>query len=234
MGKKDKAKDKAKDKDEKKVKKNKEKKSKKDKSGKQALLKKTTDDVGRVSYICNDVRIGYANGLHDFPVIKGEQQEKGSAPIMLSKSDPRDMQIKDELLAISMEIEKENDFNIKDEKRFIKDGAELETPKPDFWVVSLNCPTNSLPTVLGHDGKEVIKDKKECKIYSGCRVNVKFSPWPQNNKHGKRVNAQFIAVQFNRDDDPMDASHVTEKQASGGFDQVEAGSMETEADSVIG
>lgn len=35
--------------------------------------------------------------------------------------------------------------------------------------------------------------------YSGCYVNINFTLWAQNNKYGKRINGNLIAVQFVKD-----------------------------------
>lgn len=48
-------------------------------------------------------------------------------------------------------------------------------------------------------------------MYGGCRVNVAVKPWLQDNKHGRGVRCELIAVQFAGDDTPfgegvMDAS----------------------------
>lgn len=37
------------------------------------------------------------------------------------------------------------------------------------------------------------------KLYSGCYVNATISLWTQDNKWGKRINANLRGVQFNRD-----------------------------------
>jgi hypothetical protein len=40
-------------------------------------------------------------------------------------------------------------------------------------------------------------------FYGGCWVNELIRPWPQNNGFGKRVNANLLAVQFVKDDEPF-------------------------------
>jgi hypothetical protein len=39
------------------------------------------------------------------------------------------------------------------------------------------------------------------KMYGGCHVNVAIKPWLQDNKHGRGVRCELIAVQFAKDDD---------------------------------
>ena len=38
------------------------------------------------------------------------------------------------------------------------------------------------------------------KMYGGCRVNVAVKPWLQENKHGRGIRADLVAVQFAGDD----------------------------------
>lgn len=38
------------------------------------------------------------------------------------------------------------------------------------------------------------------KMYGGCRVNAAIKPWPQDNKHGRGIRCDLIAVQFAGDD----------------------------------
>ena len=38
------------------------------------------------------------------------------------------------------------------------------------------------------------------KMYGGCRVNAAVKPWLQENKHGRGIRCDLIAVQFASDD----------------------------------
>lgn len=51
------------------------------------------------------------------------------------------------------------------------------------------------------------------KMYGGCRVNVAVKPWLQDNKHGRGIRCDLIAIQFAADDTPfgegaVDASNL--------------------------
>jgi hypothetical protein len=41
------------------------------------------------------------------------------------------------------------------------------------------------------------------KMYGGCRVNAAVKPWAQDNKHGRGIRCDLIAVQFAADDTPF-------------------------------
>ena len=50
-------------------------------------------------------------------------------------------------------------------------------------------------------------------MYGGCRVNAAVKPWLQDNKHGRGIRCDLIAVQFAADDTPfgegaVDASNL--------------------------
>jgi hypothetical protein len=55
------------------------------------------------------------------------------------------------------------------------------------------------------------------KMYGGCRVNAAIKPWPQDNKHGRGIRCDLIAVQFAGDDTPFGEGAV---DASGMFGAV--------------
>jgi hypothetical protein len=60
------------------------------------------------------------------------------------------------------------------------------------------------------------------KMYGGCRVNAAVKPWLQDNKHGRGIRCDLIAVQFYLDDAPFGEGNV---DASGMFGAVAAGAM---------
>lgn len=57
------------------------------------------------------------------------------------------------------------------------------------------------------------------KLYGGCKVNAAIKPWLQENKHGRGVRCDLIAIQFAGDDKPFGEGHV---DASGMFGAVAA------------
>lgn len=57
------------------------------------------------------------------------------------------------------------------------------------------------------------------KMYGGCRVNAAVKPWIQDNKHGRGVRCDLVAVQFAADDTPFGEGAI---DASGMFGAVAA------------
>jgi hypothetical protein len=59
------------------------------------------------------------------------------------------------------------------------------------------------PTVFGRNREPL--DETDGKPYAGCYVNASVELWAQDNKYGKRVNAQLRGVQFRADGDAFAA-----------------------------
>ena len=70
------------------------------------------------------------------------------------------------------------------------------------------------PQMIGADGVAVNADDTMAyqmtarKMYGGCRVNVAVKPWLQENKHGRGVRCDLIAIQFAGDDKPFGEGNV--------------------------
>jgi Protein of unknown function (DUF2815) len=105
------------------------------------------------------------------------------------------------------------------DKVFLRDGDEESWDGYEgCWYVSANARPEDRPAVLTNRGQ---KDQKTGKLhwipaepggaaspYSGCYVNMIIQVWCQDNKHGKRVNAQLKCVQFVRDGEPFSAGRI--------------------------
>jgi len=46
------------------------------------------------------------------------------------------------------------------------------------------------------------------KLYGGCRVNAAVKPWAQENKHGRGIRCDLVAIQFLRDDEAFGEGSV--------------------------
>jgi len=46
------------------------------------------------------------------------------------------------------------------------------------------------------------------KLYGGCRVNAAVKPWCQENKHGRAIRCDLVAIQFLRDDEAFGEGSV--------------------------
>lgn len=107
----------------------------------------------------------------------------------------------------------------------------------DAGAVFITAGRDSAPQMIQADGSPVdpantmAYQQLARKMYGGCRVNAAVKPWLQDNKHGRGIRCDLIAVQFAADDVPFgegatDASGLFGAVAGGapaGFGAVPAG-----------
>jgi hypothetical protein len=91
--------------------------------------------------------------------------------------------------------------------------------------VFITAGRDSQPQMIQSDGSPVDASNSMAyqqlarKMYGGCRVNAAVKPWLQDNKHGRGIRCDLIAVQFFQDDAPFGEGNV---DASGLFGAVAA------------
>ena len=79
---------------------------------------------------------------------------------------------------------------------FIRNGDDTgKEEMADCWYIQAS--ETKKPQTINADKSEVTE--ADDIIYSGCFVNMLIRPWKQDNKWGKRVNANLLAVQFRSD-----------------------------------
>lgn len=75
--------------------------------------------------------------------------------------------------------------------------------------VYITCSRDNPPQIIDHTGAPVdplntmAYQALAGKMYAGCRVNAAVKPWLQDNKHGRGVRCELIALQFAGDDAPF-------------------------------
>jgi hypothetical protein len=89
----------------------------------------------------------------------------------------------------------------------------------DVGAVFLTAGRDTAPQMIQGDGSPIDPSNTMAyqqlarKMYGGCRVNAAVKPWLQDNKHGRGIRCDLIAVQFAGDDTPfgegaVDASNL--------------------------
>jgi hypothetical protein len=146
----------------------------------------------------NNVRLSFPS-LFRKSVYNGEET-KFEATFLLNKKTQAD-KIKEIQDAIASMI-KENLKGAKlgDDKKCLKDGDDFE------YVgyagnMSIKASSNKRPLVIDRDKSQLTEE--DGRLYAGCRVNATIELWAQNNTYGKRINANLLAVQFYKDDEPF-------------------------------
>lgn len=81
---------------------------------------------------------------------------------------------------------------------------------PGMYFISVG--NKNRPQMIQADGTPVNPDDSMAytqlarKLYGGCRVNAAIRPWLQENKHGRGIRCDLIAIQFAGDDKPFGES----------------------------
>lgn len=141
-----------------------------------------------------------------FPsIFKGRAFEEGDEPRfsatgIVKIDDPQLATLKSELDAFAREHFDATE--LKKVKFCLLSGEEkgdLEGYGPE--VMSLNASSKKRPSVVDRALTPIIEEDN--KVYAGCYVNLAVRFWAQNNKWGKRVNAELQGVQFVEDGEPF-------------------------------
>lgn len=126
--------------------------------------------------------------------------KKYDSTFLISK---KDKIAKKQIDAAIKEVLNEVDFKVKKEMICIKDGDDFDADGyPGNWVIKAS--NKKRPTIVGPYGKmdnqgDNINDEGNEIIYAGCYVGTIIGFWVQNNKYGKRVNANLMGVKFYKD-----------------------------------
>lgn len=159
-------------------------------------------------------RVSYPH-LYKQPLINGELGKCG-ATLLLEPGHAALAKIEAEIKRL--QLEKFKGMALPSSKLCLRSGA--DRMKPEYGAamgVSANVKDGRRPLVLAGDGRTKIESEADCKIYAGCYVNAKIALWAQDNKFGKRINAELIAIQFAGDGEPLDDSYVSDDEAMAGF-----------------
>lgn len=142
---------------------------------------------------------------------KGDSDE-GKAAYSISALLPKETHREAAVLvsnAIKAFAEREK-FKVAKDRRCLKDGeGSGKDEQENCWIVSAR--ETKAPTVRDRTGRK-FEDRKQIPntIYPGCRVDVIIRLWKQDNKFGKRVNANLISVAFRADDDELGEGRVND------------------------
>ena len=92
-------------------------------------------------------------------------------------------------------------------KKCLRDGNEkTELEGYGDGVMFISAARKTRPAVVNRDVSPITEE--DGVIYAGCYVNATVRLWVQDNKWGKRVNAELRAVQFVKDGESFGAGPV--------------------------
>lgn len=98
---------------------------------------------------------------------------------------------------------------------FIKDGDVDYPDSPEsagMWVISAR--ESKRPDIYNIEREELTNEQEiRDEIYGGCWVSAVIRPWSQENKFGKRINANLVSVLKRKDDEPFGEGRVDTSDA---------------------
>lgn len=142
-----------------------------------------------------NVRLSFPSVFHR-AVFEGTEG-KYEATFLIDKEDVKTKKVIDDAIAAAIAEAK---IKVPSDKRCLKDGDESEYDGYEGnW--SLKAANSKRPTVINRD-KTPLTEEDEV-VYAGCYVNAIVDFWVQNNKYGKRVNANLYGIQFLKDGEPF-------------------------------
>lgn len=163
-----------------------------------------------------NVRISYPH-LFEPKVFEGNTgKPKYSAKFMIPKTDTETVKkIGDLMKAMAAASFKDKRLPPAD-KLCMRDG-DLTNKEEDagYWLLSAS--DDRRPVVVDKDRTPLVAEDDV--IYPGCVVNAKVNLWAQDNKYGRRINANLLGVQFAKDGDRLGNGRVRQA-AEDMFDEV--------------
>lgn len=169
--------------------------------------------------LCRDVRFSYVHA--DKPWSKKETEKKkysvtGLAPKKTHKAlhDYLTSRIKE----LMTKIPGCTRMEMKD--KFLRNGDESKHEEYEgHW--SITCSEDRRPSIRGKDTKPIDRDDVLDKVQSGYWGDILIRPWPQNNEHGQKINAGFVALQVKREDETFGTGGVSEDDLDETFDEAD-------------
>lgn len=148
-----------------------------------------------------NVRLSFPS-LFQPSVFEGNSSGKYEATFLLSKDDKKTKAKIDKTIQALIAEAK---IKVAADKIAIKDGDDSSYDGyGDHW--SIKASNKARPLTLNSDKSQLTE--QDGKLYSGCYVNAIIGFWVQNNKYGKRVNANLYGVQFVKDGEPFGAAMI--------------------------
>lgn len=103
------------------------------------------------------------------------------------------------------------------DKRCLKDGSESSYDGYEN-AMSLKASNGNPPLRMAADKSKLLED--DGTFYAGCYVDAILGVWVQDNKFGKRVNSNLLAIRFRGDGEPFSGARVSEEEAANEFDDL--------------
>lgn len=165
-----------------------------------------------------NVRISFPH-IFKKGIINGKENDKFSAHFLIAKDEDSETSKLIKSKIKEMLDLKNKGAKLSAEKYCLTDG-DAEGQRAEYnGHFKISASTDARPIVVDRKMQPITEEDNL--IYAGCRVNAQITLWWQNNKSfGKRVNANLVAVQYVRDDDPLGSGRLDIDTVLGGFEDL--------------
>lgn len=124
--------------------------------------------------------------------------------------------------AIEALLKENKNAKVAKDKRCLRNGDDGDKEEA-FEHYTLSAREKKRPKVRDENGELLEKDEIEEMFYGGCWVDMIVRLWFQDNKYGKRVNANLVSVRFLKDDEAFGEGRINDEDVwdddEGGFDE---------------
>ena len=142
-----------------------------------------------------DVRLSYPHLFK--PWAQNDDQDKKYSARFLLPRETHGAEIKAIQQFLTKMMSEKFKARIPLDKLFMRDGDATGKPEDEgCWYISAS--DSIRPQVVGKK-REPLTEEDDV-VYGGVIVNALIRPWAQDNKFGKRINANLVGVQFVKED----------------------------------
>lgn len=182
----------------------------------------TATPTGRI--LLKNCRLAFPN-LFTPTTVGGEGKPRYSAMLILPTDHPQVKEINDKMVAIAKEkwgAKAADTFKAlkASDKLAIHDGdtkSQYDGVAGNLFI-SAAAQESARPSVFDQNKSPLTE--RDGKPYAGCYINASIDLWSQDNKYGKRINAQLRGVQFFKDGDAFAAGRPADSDE---FEEVTEG-----------
>lgn len=194
--------------------------------------------------LCKNIRFSYVHAAQPWRKLESDDL-KYSIVGLIPRSKPEYRPLIDVLKGRMEELRASAELGmLADDKKFLRNGdkGSIEQHK-GYLTISSSATLDRPPSLRGPEALTLSKEKAIDQIRSGYWGDILIKPWAMRNKHGRRVNAELIAVQVKRKDKTFGQQRIGEDEldetfdasdewddSSGGFDNDDDSGYEDGAD----
>lgn len=159
-----------------------------------------------------NVIISFAPGVFTASAAQGSTKEKYNCAALIEKNDTANLKLLSDAVVNAAQIKWPSNFQerlaeLKAADRLPLHNGDGKASKAGYkGRFYINASNDIRPLVL--DANKTPLTAADGKPYSGSIVNLFVEIWAQDNKHGKRINASLLGVQFVRDGERLAGGSV--------------------------